>query len=62
MISGRLIYSGLVLLCIKLFGATVSKVSIVSLVKTGWPGLLIQLMIVPLLTSALKKGLDLDEK
>lgn len=62
MISGRLIYSGLVLLCIKVFGAAVSKVSIVSLVKTGWPGLLIQLMIVPLLASALKKGLDLDEK
>ena len=61
MIIGRVVYAGVLFTAVNLLGLSGYGISVMQSVLTGIPGLIIQLLFVPLLAITCKKGLKLDE-
>ena len=61
MILGRLIYWGVLFVSVNVIGLKAYGISVIESVKMGIPGLIIQLLFVPLIAMLIKKGIKLDE-
>lgn len=61
MILGRVLYAGVLFTAVNLFGLNAYGTPILESVKLGIPGLIIQLLFVPVIAYGIKKGIHLDD-
>ena len=61
LILGRVIYAGVLFAAVNLFGFNGYGISVVQSVKSGIPGIIIQLICVPFIAMWVKKGIKLDD-
>lgn len=55
MILGRLLYSGVLSVAIHVIGLQTYGISVIESIKTGLPGIIIQLLLVPFIAKAIRK-------
>lgn len=60
MILGRIIYAGILAIAINGLGLPTYGISVIESIKVGLPGIIIQLICVPFIAKAIKKGAKLD--
>ncbi len=60
-ILGRVIYSGVLFMAINVLGLPTYGLSVINSLVTGLPGIIIQLLFVPIIAKLIKKGIKLDE-
>lgn len=60
-ILGRVIYSGVLFMAINVLGLPTYGLSVIDSLVTGLPGIIIQLLFVPIIAKLIKKGIKLDE-
>lgn len=60
-ILGRVLYSGVLFACINIFGLPTYGISVIESLKIGLPGVLIQLIFVPIIAKFIKKGIGFDD-
>lgn len=60
-ILGRILYSGVLFVAIHWLGLPTYGISVMESIKLGLPGIVIQLMFVPIIAKAIKKGIHLDD-
>lgn len=60
-ILGRVLYAGILLVAINVLGLPTYGISVIQSIQTGLPGIVIQLLCVPLISKAIKKGIQLDD-
>lgn len=60
-VLGRILYSGVLFVVIHWLGLSTYGISVIESIKVGLPGIAIQLMFVPMLAKAIKKGIHLDD-
>lgn len=60
-ILGRLFYAGVLFTAIHMLGFQAYGISVIQSVITGLPGIVIQLICVPFIAKAIKKGIHLDD-
>ena len=60
-VLGRVLYAGALFVATSLLGFSSYGVSVITSVQIGLPGILIQLVCVPLISMVIKKGINLDE-
>lgn len=61
MILGRVLYAGVLFTAVNLIGLNGYGISVIESVKAGIPGLIIQLLFVPVIAYGIKKGIHLDD-
>lgn len=61
MILGRILYAGVLFASVNLFGLNGYGISVMQSVKSGIPGIVLQLALVPVLAMVVKKGIKLDD-
>ena len=61
LILGRVLYSGVLFACINIFGLPTYGISVIESLKIGLPGVLIQLIFVPIIAKFIKKGIGFDD-
>lgn len=61
MFLGRILYAGVLWASVNLLGLNGYGISVIQSVKSGIPGIIIQLACVPILAKMFKKGINLDE-
>jgi len=59
-IIGRIIYAGILAIAINGLGLPTYGISVIESIKVGLPGIIIQLICVPFIAKAIKKGAKLD--
>lgn len=59
-ILGRMLYAGVLAVAINVLGLPTYGISVIESIKVGLPGIIIQLMFVPFIAKAIKKGAKLD--
>ena len=60
-ILGRILYAGVLFAAVNLFGLPGYGISVWQSFKAGIPGIIIQLICVPFIAMAVKKGIKLNE-
>ncbi len=60
-ILGRVLYSGVLFVAINWLGLPTYGISVIESIKAGLPGIAIQLIFVPFIAKAIKKGIHLDD-
>ena len=60
-ILGRLLYAGVLFIAINGLGLPTYGISVIDSIVTGLPGIAIQLICVPFIAKAIKKGIHLDD-
>lgn len=61
MVIGRIIYAGILFVSVNVLGFNGYGISVIESVKTGIPGIIIQLLFIPTLAKLIKKGINLDD-
>ena len=61
MIIGRILYAGVLFISVNLLGFNGYGISVMQSVISGIPGIIIQLLVVPVLAMCVKKGIKLDD-
>lgn len=61
LILGRVIYAGVLFTAVNVFGFQAYGISVMESVKAGIPGLVMQLLFVPVIAMGIKKGIHLDD-
>ena len=61
MILGRILYAGVLFASVNLFGLNGYGISVMQSIKSGIPGIILQLALVPVLAMIVKKGIKLDD-
>ena len=61
MIIGRVLYAGVLFASVNLLGLNGYGISVMQRVKSGIPGIIIQLLCVPFIANVVKKGIKLDD-
>lgn len=61
MILGRVLYAGVLFTAVNLIGLNGYGISVIESVKAGIPGLIIQLLFVPVIAYGIKKGIHLND-
>ena len=61
MILGRVLYAGVLFTAVNLIGLNGYGISVIESVKSGIPGLIIQLLFVPVIAYGIKRGIHLDD-
>lgn len=59
-ILGRIIYAGILFMAINVLGLPTYGISVIESIKTGLPGIIIQLICVPFIAKFIKKGIGLN--
>lgn len=60
-ILGRIFYAGILFVAIECLGLPTYGISVMQSIQTGLPGIAIQLICVPFIATAIKKGIHLDD-
>ena len=60
-ILGRILYAGVLFVAINGLGLPTYGISVIQSIQTGLPGIAIQLICVPFIAKAIKKGIHLDD-
>ena len=60
-VLGRVLYAGILAIAIHGFGLPTYGISVIESIKVGLPGIVMQLIFVPVLAQAIKKGIHLDD-
>lgn len=60
-ILGRVLYAGILFVAINVLGLPTYGISVIQSIQTGLPGIAIQLLCVPFIAKAIKKGIKLDD-
>lgn len=60
MVLGRLLYSGVLGIAIHIIGLQTYGISVIESIKTGLPGIILQLICVPFVAKAIQKGAKLN--
>ncbi len=60
-VLGRVLYSIVLVIAINILGLPTYGISVIESIKTGLPGIIIQLLCVPFISNFIKKGIGLDE-
>lgn len=60
MILGRILYAGVLAVAIHGIGLPTYGISVIESIKSGLPGIIIQLLCVPFIAKAIQKGVKLD--
>ena len=61
MVLGRVLYAGVLFAAVNVMGLNGYGISVIESVKAGIPGLVIQLLFVPVIAYGIKKGIHLDD-
>lgn len=61
MILGRILYAGVLFASVNLLGLNGYGISVMQSIKSGIPGIVLQLALVPVLAMIVKKGIKLDD-
>lgn len=61
MILGRILYAGVLFASVNLLGLNGYGISVMQSIKSGIPGIILQLALVPVLAMIVKKGIKLDD-
>lgn len=61
MILGRILYAGVLFASVNIFGLNGYGISVMQSIKSGIPGIVLQLAIVPVLAMIVKKGIKLND-
>lgn len=61
MILGRILYAGVLFASVNIFGLNGYGISVMQSIKSGIPGIILQLALVPVLAMIVKKGIKLDD-
>lgn len=59
-ILGRVLYSGVLFIAINILGLPSYGISVIQSIQTGMPGIIIQLLCVPVISKIINKGLNLE--
>ena len=60
-IIGRILYAGVLLVAINIFKLPTYGISVIESIKVGLPGIIIQLISVPIIAKLIKKEIKIDE-
>lgn len=61
MILGRVLYAGVLFSAVNILGVSSYGISVMESVKMGIPGIILQLLFVPVLAKIIKKGMNLND-
>ena len=61
MIIGRILYAGVLFTAVSVLGLNGYGISVMESIKAGVPGIIIQLLFVPVIAFGIKKGIHLDD-
>lgn len=61
MILGRILYAGVLFASVNIFGLNGYGISVMQSIKSGIPGIVLQLALVPVLAMIVKKGIKLND-
>lgn len=59
-VLGRVLYAGILFTAINVLGFQTYGISVIESIKVGLPGIIIQLLFVPVIAKFIKKGINLD--
>lgn len=59
-ILGRILYAGVLAIAIHVMGLPTYGISVIESIKTGLPGILIQILCIPFIAKVIQKGVKLD--
>ena len=60
-VLGRVLYAGVLFVAINVLGLPTYEISVIQSIQVGLPGIAIQLICVPFIAKAIKKGIRLDD-